>query len=190
MALSEVGICNLTLSWLGANLITALTDDSEEARLCNANYDAARDTTLEDRDWTFATSRRTLTPLVATPNFGYAYAFQLPSDCIRVIQVDSDEDQLYGEPWERNEDRILADVSTLYIRYIKRITDTAKFSAGFIQACAAQIGVNIAIAITGSKDMQVLMENMYADKIGRAGTMDGLQGKNKPLRSTQLTRVR
>lgn len=190
MALSEVGICNLTLGWLGANLITALTDDSEEARLCNANYEAARDVTLEDRNWTFATSRRTLTPLSATPDFGFANAFQLPSDCIRVIQADSDEDQTIGAAWERNEDTLLADVDVLYIRYIKRITNTVKFSAGFVQAHAAQIGVNIAIAITGSKDMQALMESMYDDKVGRAGSMDGLQGKNTELRSTKLTKVR
>ena len=190
MALSEVGICNLALGWLGANLITSFTDDSEEARLCNANYEAARDVTLEDRNWTFATSRRTLTPLSADPNIGNSNAFQLPPDCVRVAQADSDEDQTVGESWERNEDTLLSDAAILYIRYIKRITDTAKFSAGFVQACAAQIGVNIAIAITGSKDMQVLMESMYADKIGRAGAMDGLQGKNKELRSTTITKVR
>jgi hypothetical protein len=190
MSLSEVGICNLALGWLGANLITSLDDDSEEARLCDANYEAARDATLEDRNWVFATTRRTLTPLAAAPDFGYSNAFQLPSDCIRVVQADSDEDQTVGEMWERNEDTLLADAEVLYIRYIKRITDTVKFSAGFVQACAAQIGVNIAIAITGSKDMQTLMEAMYEDKVGRAGTMDGLQGKNKELRSTKLTKVR
>lgn len=190
MALSEVDICNLALGWVGGNLITSLDDATNEARLCKAMYESSRDAALEDRDWTFATSRKYLTPLASAPAFGYSKAFQLPSDCLRVIQVDSDADFNNGENWTREEDTILANVSALYIRYIKQITNPAKFSPGFSHACAARLAADLAIPIAGSKELQALMQDLYIYKRDNAGTSDNMQGKNVVLRSRRLTGVR
>lgn len=190
MALSEVGICNLALGWLGANLITSIDDDTVEGRLCDANYESSRDAALEDRDWTFATSRRSLTLLGTAPAFGYSKAFQLPAECLRVIRACSDVDFLDDTDWVREGNTLLANVDTLYAKYIKRITDTNLFSPLFVQAVAARLATDIAIPITGSRDMQDLMYALYERKISVAGTMDGMQGKNAVLRSNTLIDVR
>jgi hypothetical protein len=55
MATSEVGICNLALSRIGANTITSLTADAaKEDRLCNTFYAQLRDETLKNFAWNFA----------------------------------------------------------------------------------------------------------------------------------------
>ena len=47
-------ICNLALSWLAAESIEDLGDDTRRAELCALNYPAVRDLVLEARDWAFA----------------------------------------------------------------------------------------------------------------------------------------
>lgn len=190
MATSEVSICNLAISWLGGNQISALDEETVEATLCNANYDTVRDFVLESRDWTFAATRDTLTPLVAAPDFEFTYQFQLPSDLIRLTMVDSIATLNYGENWVREGAVILADVDTLYVKYIKRETDPTKFSPGFVQCLAARIAANIASPLTGSKALKDEMEALYGALLETGGAMDGMQGKNIPLRSNRLINVR
>jgi len=131
--------------------------------------------------------------LVASPDHGYSTAFQIPSNTITIRDVSAKpfthqpEDNL---SWTRERDQILSDVSTVYVRYTIKETDPNKFSAGFIHACAARIAVDIAIAITGSKDMRDLMEKAYIELIETGGAIDGLQGVNKTLRSNKLTGIR
>jgi hypothetical protein len=55
MASSEIAICNLALSRIGANTITSLTANStKEDRLCNQFYAQFRDETLKNFAWNFA----------------------------------------------------------------------------------------------------------------------------------------
>jgi hypothetical protein len=51
---SIVSICNLALSNLGKDNISALTDEGAEARACNQFYDHVRDTLLQVYPWSFA----------------------------------------------------------------------------------------------------------------------------------------
>ena len=54
---NRVDIANLSLTWMGANLITSLEDEAPEAQILKANYDLARDATLEAHEWSFAIKR-------------------------------------------------------------------------------------------------------------------------------------
>ena len=51
---TEVSICSNALRKLGDSPITALTEDTERARLCNALYEPARDSLLRSHAWNFA----------------------------------------------------------------------------------------------------------------------------------------
>jgi len=48
---TEVSICSNALRRLGDDPITALTDDTERARLCNAFYVPSRDLVLRSHPW-------------------------------------------------------------------------------------------------------------------------------------------
>lgn len=54
---SDVAICNLALTQLGANTIASLAEGTETARKCNAIYTLIRDAALRAHPWNFAIKR-------------------------------------------------------------------------------------------------------------------------------------
>ena len=48
---SVVDICNGALNQLGASTILSLTEDSKNARLCNARYTQVRDSLFRSHPW-------------------------------------------------------------------------------------------------------------------------------------------
>ena len=87
MATSVVQIVNNALVRIGANSITALTENSEAARAANVIYEQVRDATIRDHVWNFAVKRVQLAQDTETPAFEYSYQYALPSDCLRVLQM-------------------------------------------------------------------------------------------------------
>ena len=194
---SEVSISNLALTALGAKTITARTDDTTEARLIDIHYDEARDATLEAREWTFAVHRQTLAQLEETPDWGFSFYHQLPSDTIRVMEVrqSSPERVNFRElsnrlDWRREGDRIASDSGTARIRYLRRITDSTKFTAAFVYAFAARLAYELAISITQSRSIQADMFSLYEAKLAMAAQTDGMQGRTEIIRSSRLTGIR
>ncbi|BCV06006.1 MAG: hypothetical protein CM15mV123_200 [uncultured marine virus] len=57
---SVVDICNEAMDLLGAATITALTENSKEARLCNRRFATVRDATLRSHPWNCAIERAEL----------------------------------------------------------------------------------------------------------------------------------
>jgi hypothetical protein len=87
---SEVDISNTALSHIGDEAIVASInppDGSVQAGHCARWYPIARDELLEMHNWRFALRRGglALSPLV--PPVGWAYAYQVPADCVQPIAV-------------------------------------------------------------------------------------------------------
>ena len=64
---SVVDICNEAMDLLGAATITALTENSKEARLCNRRFETVRDAVLRAHTWNVAITRAELVDVVAVP---------------------------------------------------------------------------------------------------------------------------
>ncbi len=189
---TKVSIANQALGWLGANLITAFTDDTNEAKLISANYADLRDTVLEERAWTFASRRALLQPSITKPAYGWTNQFLLPGDILRVLEARNDK---MGEGpndlrWAREGRFILTDSDTLNVRYLVRLDDPSQYSPSFSQALAARLAADLAIPLTESRSMQQSMFGLYAAKLKSAAALDGMQGKAKSFNMNQLTRVR
>lgn len=177
---SDVGICNQAVAWLGGSLITALTDNTTEARLCDAIYADVRDAVLEAHDWTFAIVRRNLPMSATSPVNGYANAFPIPSDILRITDVND------GEDWRVEGDSIVTNEAAVKIRAVAQITDPNKFSALFKQALAARLAADLAISLTRSQKLQAQYYNIYEVKLAQAVANDGMQGKSRRITSTWL----
>lgn len=211
MATSTVSICNQALGWLGADSILSINDPSKEAQLCKENFDALRDTVLEEREWTFAVRRLYLTPLVATPVYGYANNFLLPADVLRVLNIPGAPGGVVGGIDALNGGRgadsgqgladwrvesidagrvIVANVSAVYCRVIWRVVNEQIWSAMFTQALAARLAADLAMPLVNSRSLQQDMWKLYTSKLSAAATMDGMQGKGEVKRASNLTNVR
>lgn len=86
---SEVAICNMALSLIGADGVVASIsppDGSAEAGHCKRFYPIARREVLEMADWSCAITRVALAEITNTSDT-WAYAYQLPSDCIKPLRV-------------------------------------------------------------------------------------------------------
>jgi len=168
---SQVGIVNLALTQIGSARIASMTEDSEQARKANAVYDLIRDEVMAAHPWNFAIFRDSLAVLDSTPEFDYGYEFLLPSDCLRVLGTNIEEDdfKICGG-------KILYNSDSIKIKYIKKITDTTNYSPGFNIALAARLAAELAYPIADSRTLSEEMFKLYLDKLKIAKSQDAQEG--------------
>ena len=150
MATSDVEVINLGLQKLGAARITALSDDSTNAREAGACYVRLRDAELRRHNWNFARKRVTLAPSAVDPDFDYDYAFPLPSDCLRLLPPAVNGFDWRIESHEGQSSILTNDGDSLEINYIFRVTDPTKFDALFDEMLACRIADHLCEKLTQS----------------------------------------
>lgn len=159
MATSDVAIANLALTKIGDLRITALSDNTKPAREINAIYGMLRDKLQRTYNWRFCVKRAALAADVATPVFDYSYQYSIPTDCLRVLQINayypapdlSDLISSNGQEYVIEGGKILTRSSgVLNLRYLARIEDTTKFDSSFDEAFSALIAYNVCEALTQS----------------------------------------
>jgi hypothetical protein len=157
---SSVEISNSALTKLGAKRIMDLADTQKEAREINAIFTIRRDYLLRCYNWSFAMKRASLSALVTTPISGYTTEYQLPSDCLRVVQV-SDHWDIPGmadylnspdeEMYRIEGKKILTNLGApLKIRYSRQVTNTGDFDSAFVEVFASDLAFTVAEALTQS----------------------------------------
>lgn len=147
---SETSICNRALQKLGAARISSLTENSNNARSCNACYEELRDDELSKYAWSFAIDRVELAADVAEPAFGKARSFTLPADFLRVLAPYPEMD-INDRDWTIEGNKIYTnDSDPLPLRYIKRVTNVGEMSVYFREALAARIATELCEEITQS----------------------------------------
>ena len=153
---SIIDIANRGLTLLGADPITALADDTKEGRAVNRMYETTRNKLLRDHPWNFAMVRVALAANVTAPIWDYTNAFDLPSACLRIIEVDTTEE------WQVEGRQIVSDAAApLNILYVAEITDTEQYDAQFLNLFAIRLAADLAFDLTNSRPIAADMENKY-----------------------------
>lgn len=194
---SDVDICNLALTKLGAQRILTLTDNNKAARSFNAIYALERDNELRAHFWNFATVRTTLPALVQTPAFGpYDTLYQLPTDpwCLQVIQVGmwAPGSQRWlgvtteASPYKIEGRNILTNASLsqfgpMPLRYTARITDPAMFDSAFVMAFACRLAMEMAEDLTQNSGKRQLAQGEYKSAISMAMRANAIELPPDPL---------
>lgn len=181
---SKVDIANLALNILSEAPITSFTDDIKGARVINLLFDSSRDAVLRLHPWNFAVGRQVLAQKVETPPFGYARIFALPSDYLRLLRLNDGKDDYRIEA-----DGLLSDVSTAQLRYVKRVTDTARFDPLFVQALAAHLAAEGAMAITNSQSIKAQAQQEFREKLQEARSVDGIENFPEVMFATTFLEV-
>jgi len=180
MPTGETTICNLALGRLGSQRILDISEDSAEGRACALQYPVARDELLRMHRWNFAIKRDTLTALAEAPAFGWGKQYALPSDCLRVLQLNAWEENEVPRKWEIEGRFLLTDEDEAQIKYIKRETDPAVFDSVFVSALACKLAAMIAKDVTGSSTMATEALTEYERILGpNARRMDAHEGRKK-----------
>lgn len=146
---SSVQICNQAMAKLGAQRITDLMDDTRNARVLNAIYDIKRDAELAAHPWTFAITRAKIPASSTAPSFGWAYAYPLPPDCLRLVEIGEAFADYDPAGFEVEGGAILTDnASPLSIRYVQRVTNSGLYPPLFVESFACRLAAETAEELT------------------------------------------
>lgn len=167
---SQVDICNLALTAIGHKTIASVDEANEAARKCKVYYQQAVDSTLRAYNWNCATARATLAQETATPAFGFAFQYALPTDCIRVLQMESLELKFKVEGR-----KLLTDEPEAKILYIKRVL-AGEMDPLLVDAVAARLAAELAYALSNNRSLAELMLKVYEQKKLEAGCIDAQEG--------------
>lgn len=184
---SFVEITSNALRLLGDDPITSLTEDSERARLVNALYEEVRDEVIRAAMWNCAKDRQVLASLATTPAFGWSFYHQLPSTCLRVVDVLSGDIRVEHEIEGR---KLMTDESSVNLIFLKKITDPNDMDSLFIGAYTAKLAAELAEPITGSRSLAEQMWQLYERKVREARTIDSQEGTVSNLDIQQLVDAR
>ena len=170
---SVVDICNGALNQLGASTILTLTEDSKNARLCNARYTQVRDSLFRSHLWNCLTKRVELAKDTEVPSWGFSYQFTLPADCLRVVTILN-----YDYDYKVEGRKILANHGTLKIQYIARIEDPNEYDELLRETISAALSADIAYAVTSSNPVANNMYKLFQDKLREARFVDATEGQS------------
>ena len=170
---SEVDICNGALNQLGASTILSLTEDSKNARLCNARYTQIRDSIFRSHLWNCLMKRVELAKDTETPSWGFSYQFTLPADCLRVVTILN-----YDYDYKIEGRKILANHGTVKIQYVSRITDPNQYDELLRECISAGLAADIAYGVTSSNPVSSNMYALFQDKLREARFVDATEGQN------------
>lgn len=162
MSLSKIEIVNKALHHLGVERINDLTDNNKRAKVMTDIYDITRKAVLEDHIWPFCKKRAELSALVTTPDFGYEYEFNVPSDFLTGVE------EVNGYVYVQEGSKFLSDSDTLQLIYIYDNQDVAKFSPGFVEAFALRLAHDACYSITQSKELMSDLWAKYKDELANA----------------------
>lgn len=180
---SQVDILNRALIKLGAAQITSITDNTKAARVLSGLWDTVRKAELTRRFWYFALSRASLAALGTAPAWGFNTQFQLPTDFLKIMQVNdtfiapglvdyrSGDDSAYSIEGSK----LLTNFATpLKIRYVMDVTDTSLFDPLFCEVMASKIAYEACYAITQSRDGQNAAMTDYKGAIKEAAISNAI----------------
>lgn len=192
---SDVGIANLALLKLGKPRITSFDDPGTIPTIFAEQYGTMRDTLLR-MGWNFSRKYTNLAALSTAPPFEYTYAFELPSDLLRLEWAGPAQN--YGTPVPPNAPvpptvlgmpgvslsdynnsmtqdyrvvgrQLWSSIGTpLSIIYHARITDPNLFDPYFIEAFAAYLSMQLCETVTGSNAKFPRFAQEYSNALSQA----------------------
>jgi len=179
MASSKTQIANLAISHLGIGkeIANIETEQSQEASACRRFYDVAKESTLSDLDWTFATKFAVLNLIEENPSDEWNYSYKYPVDCINMRRILSglrNDTQTSRIPFKILKDAtgriIYTDQEDAQIEYTENVSDTSLFSAEFDLALSFRLAAYIAPRLTGGDPFKLKQEMLvqYDLELGRA----------------------
>lgn len=150
---SKLGIFNKALTeHLGERKLASLSENREPRRVLDDIWDNGLvDACLEAGQWKFAkrTLKLTYSPDV-TPSFGHQYAFDKPTDFIRLVGVYSDEFcQMPLLQYQEEAGQWFASLQDIYIEYVSNGTTYGNDLSNWPETFADFVSASAALRASG-----------------------------------------
>ncbi len=159
---SDTEIANLAISHLGSGkeILNLETERSAEALVCRRFFDTAREATLRDFPWPFATKFAALGLLTSSeddthPNDEWTYQYQYPSDCLKLRRLlsgtrnDSRQTRApYKMAYGDSGQVLFTDLENASAEYTLRVDDPGRYPPDFVMALSLRLASYIAPRMT------------------------------------------
>jgi hypothetical protein len=155
---SDTEIANLALSHLGVGkeISDLTTERSQEALVCKRFYEIAREATLRDFPWPFATRFVSATLIEEDPTDEWGYSYRYPANCLRIRRILSgirNDNRQSRAPYKLAQDDngklFYCDIDEAEIEYTVNEDNEDMYDSDFIMAFSLRLAAYIAPRITG-----------------------------------------
>lgn len=177
----KLSVYNGALRVIGERRLGSLTENREPRRLLDDAWDDDfLNAVLEAGQWNFAarTSKFTYSQSV-TPDFGYTYAFEKPSDWIRTMGVAADE--YLRAPifdYEDSQQYWWVDYQEIYVRYVSNDAtyglDLSLWPKSFTSYVEHALAEEIVMPLTQSETKAKELERKTGKALIKARSMDAM----------------
>lgn len=195
--MTSTDICNLALAYIAKGRITAITQETEEARQCAMHYDHCRRMLLRSYRWGFARRMEKLAVVSAkVPGWDYVYGY--PSNCLSVRFVFAEDE---AERKEVNKDEyevavvdgvkvLCSNVEEAWCEYTEDVTEAAKMTEEFIEALARYLAASMAMVVTGSDGLMNMNYQLMQTALQQAQVEAAREREQTPEFPTKYAEAR
>lgn len=159
---TQVGICNMALGLIGAEPITAITDNTRIAKACATFYEATKLNLLRSHNWNFAMKRATLNSS-STPAFEFKYAIAKPSDYLRIVSFYN-----YTGEFKEEGGNILLNQASVQTKYVRDDVAETDFDPSFEVCLASKLAHVICYQITQSATLVQVIAELHKNDLAQA----------------------
>ena len=190
---TKTEIANLALSNLGVGreIANIETENSQEANACRRFYDQARETTLRDFNWPFATKEVALGLVASNPTEEWTYSYRYPSDCLKLRRIFSglrNDTRQSRVPYKIVRDDtgklIYTDQISASMEYTINETDASRFDQDFVMALSFRLAAYMAPRLTSGDPFKMgeRAYKLYVYEItkAQASAANEIQDEEKP----------
>ena len=177
MAVSEVSIINDALGELGEPVIVNRNDNTAQANAADRFFDQAKEEFLEESHWRFAIKEQQLAQSATAPEFKYSFRYALPSDFIRMVEINEVDVQDVRVPlWGRVGDFVHTDETEVKIQYVYT-ADVSTFTPRAATALAFLMAAKMSRLLTDSATQKQEMLEGYGKALKMAKASDAMAQK-------------
>jgi len=184
MATTQLQLYNAALvEHLGERRLASLAEDREPRRVLDDIWDGgAREYCLEQGSWKFAlrVAKLVYNPAI-TPSFGFQYAFEKPTDFVKITKLCSDE-HLQAPLLNYTEEAGMwfADTQEVYISYVSKDAaygfDMSRWPETFSKFVAAYLAASASNRLKQSGNDKLAIEKTARRLLTDARSKDAIQG--------------
>ena len=198
--MNSIDVCNLALAYIGnTQPIASMVEQTKGAILCGRFYNLTREQLLKAFPWNFAVKTEDLTEVTTETDDQFAYRYEYPEDCLRVLRVGEEED---GEDTVNHyvvrtvdsngtlSKRIACDIEDARAKYIFDVQDIEAMPAEFIDVLALSLALRLAGPMVTDARMVQSVQQQYQYSLAIAKQMCAMEQRQPMIKENKYSSAR
>jgi hypothetical protein len=180
---TDIDISSNALQMIGATSISSFTDPGAGAAVAAALYEPLLEAMLTTNYWRFTIKQQQLNRLSAAPLNGWQFAFQIPTDSLKIERVDP------RSPYNIFEDKLYSNQTAIEVDYVYR-PPTSAFPSYFVIALTYLLASEFSLSVTDDPQKNAMYAQKHLAALASAFAADAQQYPQTPIQDQPFTDVR